>query len=222
MSEERDLREAICRVGRRLDERFFVAANDGNISARLEDGTVLVTPTGVSKGQMSPDDLILLRPGVSAEEPPEVLSSPNGLNISSETPMHLAVYRERSDVWAALHAHPPTSTGFAIAGVRLDEPVVSELIITVGRIPLVPYATPAGQALAGAILPYLRENNAFLLANHGVLTLGRDLTQALFRLETIELVARQRLAARLLGGEKRLSEESINELEEISRRMQGK
>jgi L-fuculose-phosphate aldolase len=190
---EKDLRDEIVEIGRRVSDRFFVAANDGNISARLPDGSILVTPTGVSKGTMRARDLILVTPEG------KVLDAAPGRRPSSETPMHLAAYRLRADVQAVVHAHPPVATGFSIAGQGLDAPILPEIVLTVGTVPLVPYGTPAGVDLQNVIEPFIPDHDSLLLANHGAVTFGDDLTQAFFRMESLELYARVLLVTRLLG-----------------------
>lgn len=206
MSVEQELRQQIVEIGRRIYDRFFVAANDGNISARLPDGSILVTPTGVSKGTMSPLDLILVTPEG------KVLEAAPGRRPSSETPMHLAAYRLRPDVNAVVHAHPPVATGFAIAGEALDAPILPEIVLTVGSIPLVPYGTPAGVDLQNVVEPFIPTHDALLLANHGAVTFGEDLTRAFFRMESLELYARVLLVTRLLGARRDLSPEEIGAL----------
>jgi len=206
VSVEQELRQQIVEIGRRIYDRFFVAANDGNISARLPDGSILVTPTGVSKGTMSPLDLILVTPEG------KVLEAAPGRRPSSETPMHLAAYRLRPDVNAVVHAHPPVATGFAIAGEALDAPILPEIVLTVGSIPLVPYGTPAGVDLQNVVEPFIPTHDALLLANHGAVTFGEDLTRAFFRMESLELYARVLLVTRLLGARRDLSPEEIGAL----------
>jgi L-fuculose-phosphate aldolase len=215
MSRELELRAEICEIGRRIYDRFFVAANDGNISVRLDDSSVLVTPTGVSKGFLKPEDIL------KVDLDGRVLDEAPRLRPSSETPMHLAVYRARPDVSAAVHAHPPTATGFSVAGLALDAPILPEIILTVGYVPLVPYGTPAGVDLQNSVAPYLQGYDAFLLANHGALTLGEDLTRAYFKMESLELYSRIRLVARLLGTENHLSGDDIGKLLDTRARMGG-
>jgi L-fuculose-phosphate aldolase len=215
MSRELELRAEICEIGRRICDRFFVAANDGNISVRLDDSSVLVTPTGVSKGFLKPEDIL------KVDLDGRVLDEAPRLRPSSETPMHLAVYRARPDVSAAVHAHPPTATGFSVAGLALDAPILPEIILTVGYVPLVPYGTPAGVDLQNSVAPYLQGYDAFLLANHGALTLGEDLTRAYFKMESLELYSRIRLVARLLGTENHLSGDDIGKLLDTRARMGG-
>ena len=192
VSREDELRQAIVAVCRRLDERGLVAGIDGNVSARLDDETLLVTPSGVSKGRIAPDEIVAIdlgggpRPGATGRP-------------SSEIRMHLAIYRSRRDVAAVVHAHPPTATGFAVAGENLVAPVLPEIILLAGSVPLVPYATPGTDALADQLQPYLADHDAFLLANHGATTVGSTLDAALHRMESLEHAARIILTARLLG-----------------------
>ena len=203
MRSEFETRREIVEIGRRLWDRGYVAANDGNISARL-GGRILVTPTGLSKGFLKPDDIVVV--------------SESGVKLSgridptSELPMHLAVYRERTDIDAVVHAHPPKATGFAVAGVPLAQCVLPEVILTLGEVPLAGYATPSTEEVARSICEFIPRFNAILLSNHGALTLGRDLSQAYFRMETVEHFAEITLAARALGGPSPLSSDDVRKL----------
>jgi L-fuculose-phosphate aldolase len=200
---EFETRREIVDIGRRLWERGFVAANDGNISVRLGD-RVVVTPTGLSKGFLSPNDMVVVSPTG------EKLSG--GADPTSELPMHLAVYRARQDVRAVVHAHPPKATGFAVAGVALAQCVLPEVILTLGEVPLAGYATPSTEEVVRALSGFLPRYNAILLSNHGALTLGTDLSQAYFRMETVEHFAEITLAARALGGPSPLSSDDVRKL----------
>ena len=203
MHSEFETRREIVEIGRRLWDRGYVAANDGNISARLA-GRILVTPTGLSKGFLKPDDIVVV--------------SASGQKLAgqaeptSELPMHLAVYRERADVDAVVHAHPPKATGFAVAGVPLAQCVLPEVILTLGEVPLAGYATPSTEEVARSICEFIPRFNAILLSNHGALTLGRDLSQAYFRMETVEHFAEITLVARALGGPSPLSSDDVRKL----------
>lgn len=185
-------RDAVVACGRRLDALGFAPATDGNVSVRLGDRRLAVTPAGREKGGLLPEQLLV----VDLEG--RVLEG-TGLP-SSETPMHLLCYRRRGDVGGVVHAHPPVATAFAAAGVPLDADVMPEVVQTVGPVPLVPYATPGTEELARSLEPYVDDHDAFLLASHGVLTLGRDVREALHRMERVEHLAKVTLAARLLGG----------------------
>ena len=181
----------IVRVCRRLYERGLVAGPDGNVSVRLSDGTILVTPAGLSKVDVTPDDLVIVSlegAVVQGRRPP-----------SSELKMHLRIYQRRPDARAVVHAHPPTATGFGVAGEGLMAPVLTEVILQMGAVPLVPYVTPGTQAFADSFEPLLDRHDAFLLANHGATTLGPSLDVAHQRMESLEHAAKITLTARLLG-----------------------
>lgn len=199
-----DVREAIVLVCRRLYERGLVAGPDGNVSVRRDDGTVLVTPTGLSKVDVTPDDLVV----VSLEgRVREGRRAP-----SSELRMHLRIYQRRSDVHAVVHAHPPAATGFAVAGESFVAPVLPEVILQLGEVPLVPYATPGSDALADAFEPFLANHDGFLMANHGATTIAPSLATAHQRMESLEHAARILLAARALGRVNELSAADVRSL----------
>jgi len=200
---EFETRREIVEIGRRLWERGYVASNDGNISARLGD-RVLVTPTGLSKGFLKPADIVVVS---TAGDRLEGAAEP-----TSELPMHLAVYRARADVRAVVHAHPPKATGFAVAGVPLAQCVLPEVVLTLGQVPLAGYATPSTEEVARSIGEFIPNHNAILLSNHGALTLGRDLMQAYYRMETVEHFAEITLAAKALGGPSPLSSDDVRKL----------
>ena len=192
---------AILACGRRLDALGFAPATDGNVSARIGTDLCLVTPAGREKGSLEEDELLVVdlegRVVKGAGRP------------STETPMHLLCFRRRGDVGAVVHAHPPVATAFAAAGASLDAPVMPEIVLTVGAVPLVPYATPGTEDLARALEPWVDRHDAFLLASHGVLTLGRDVKEALHRMERVEHLAKVTLAARLLGGARSLTDAQV-------------
>lgn len=203
MLNEQALREQICEIGRRMYERGFVAANDGNLSVRLSEGRVLTTPTGVSKGFMSPQMMAV----VDLNGAPQDANRP-----SSEIRMHLFLYRERPEVQAVVHAHPVHATGFAVAGLALEECVAPEIIATLGSIPLARYGTPSTEALAETLRPHVHRSDAFLLANHGVVVVGKNLGEAYDRMERVEHYAHVLAVARLLGGEKELPKQEVEKL----------
>ncbi len=186
----------IIETGRQLAQRGLVAGSDGNLSVRLDQDKILVTPSGLPKGRLSEDDLVTV--DLSGNK----LSG--RLKASSETAMHLCVYRERPDVFACVHAHPPYATAFAVAGIKLPEDVLPEVVIFVGPVPLAEYAPPGTEAVPRSLAPYLADHNAFLLANHGLLTLGRSLQEAYNRHETVEHYAHILHLTRELGPENRL------------------
>jgi L-fuculose-phosphate aldolase len=206
---EHQLRADIVEVGRRLWARGFVASNDGNISVRIGPDRLLVTPASVSKGFMAPDMMVV------TDLDGRLISGAPGRRASSEILMHLVAYRYRPDVGAVVHAHPPTATGFAVAGIPLDRAVLAEVVTTLGSIPIAEYGTPSTQELATTVEPYVKKHDGLLLANHGALALGPDLFAAYYRMETIEHFARISLTARLLGREHLLSREEVARLEAL-------
>lgn len=211
MEREDQVRQDIVEVGRRIWQRGYVASNDGNISVRMGEDEFLCTPTGVSKGFMTPEMLILVN-GRG-----EVLRG--DLKPSSEIKMHLEVYRERPDIRSVVHAHPPVSTAFAVVGEALNKAVLPEVIIILGGIPLVPYGTPSTAEIPQALAPFLRDYEAFLLENHGALTLGSDVYNAYYKMETMEHFATISLAARQLGGDRELSRQRVAELLQIREKL---
>ena len=207
MSTESSLRADIVEVGRRMYARGYTASNDGNISVRLGADRLLMTPKSVCKGFMSPDIMCITDlQGRKLE---------GDRDPSSEILMHLEVYRQRADVQAVVHAHPPTATGFAVAGIPLDKAVLAEVVTTLGSIPIAEYATPSTQELPDAVRKYIRAHDGMLLANHGALTVGSDLFSAYYKMETIEHFAKISLVARLLGRENLIAREELLRLQEL-------
>ena len=189
---ERDLRRQICKTGRNMHAHGFIVACEGNLSVRLDRDRILVTPAGACKGYLAPGDLLV------TDLSGAVLSG--NKQPSTEMLMHLLYYRLRPDVRAVCHAHPPTATGFAAAGRALEEAVLPEVIIDLGKIPLAPYGTPGTWDLCAGLEPLATKFDAILLENHGVVTCGQDLTTAYQRLETVEQFAKILLTAESLGG----------------------
>lgn len=206
MSEMTAVKEQICDVCHKMWQLGWVAANDGNVTVKLADGTFLATPTGVSKSFITPETLL----HIDAEG--SILEGEPGYRPSSELKMHLRCYQERADVGAVVHAHPPTATGYAVAGKSLDEYSMIETVVAIGSIPLTPYGTPSTQEVPDAIAPYLAEHDVMLLQNHGALTVGADLLTAYYRMETMELYAKISLNAHLLGGAKEIPGFQIDKL----------
>ncbi|XOQ49464.1 MAG: L-fuculose phosphate aldolase [Eubacteriales bacterium] len=204
--EIQQIKEQICDICHRMWQLGWVAANDGNVTVKLEDGNFLATPTGISKSFITPEKIVK----INAKG--EVLEGEDGYRPSSEIKMHLRCYEERDDVGAVLHAHPPTATGYAVAGKSLDEYSMIETVIAIGSIPLTPYGTPSTMEVPEAITPYLKEHDVMLLENHGALTVGTDLITAYYRMETLELFAKISLTAHLLGGAKEISQDNIKKL----------
>lgn len=201
----------IVEVGRRLYMKGLVAASDGNISARIGNDRIVATPTGLSKGYMSPEMMITLN-----MDGKKLCGT---LKPSSELKMHLEVYRQRPDVLAVVHAHPPVATAFAVAGKALDSPVLPEIILTVGTVPLAAYGTPSTEEVPASIRPFLEKHDALLLKNHGALTLGTDLFNALYKMESVEHFALISLYAELLGGKQELSPGEVKKLLAVRAKM---
>jgi L-fuculose-phosphate aldolase len=207
MTSESQLRADIVEVGRRMYARGYTASNDGNISVRLGPDRLLMTPKSVCKGFMTPDMMCIT--DVDGRK------LQGDRDPSSEMLMHLEVYRQRPDVQAVVHAHPPTATGFAVAGIPLDRAVLAEVLTTLGSIPIAEYATPSTRELPEAVRKYIKAHDGMLLANHGALTVGGDLFSAYYKMETIEHFAKISLVARLLGRENLLSREEVMRLQEL-------
>jgi L-fuculose-phosphate aldolase len=202
---EEQIRADIVECGRRLWHRGFVASNDGNISVRLDDVRLVTTPTAVSKGFMTPDMMVI------TDLEGKKLAGER--NASSELKMHLEVYRHRPDVRAVVHAHPPTATGFAVAGIPLDRAVLAEVITTLGSVPIAEYATPSTEELPAAVRKYIKAHDGLLLANHGALAVGPDVYASYYRMETIEHFATISLVARMLGREHLISRAEVERLQ---------
>jgi L-fuculose-phosphate aldolase len=202
---ESQLRADIVEVGRRLYARGYTASNDGNISVRLDDRRLLMTPTNVCKGFMNEEMMVI------TDLDGKKLSGER--NPSSEMQMHLEVYRQRPEIQAVVHAHPPVATAFAVAGIPLDRAVLAEVVTTLGSVPIAEYATPSTQELPAAVRKYVKAHDGMLLANHGALTLGTDLFSAYYKMETIEHFANISFVARMLGGERLLSREEVMRLQ---------
>ena len=201
---ERDFRDDIVRIGRLVFDKGWVASNDGNISIRLDEGRILATPTGMCKGMMQADDLIILdRQGnkISGER-----------ERTTEINMHLTIYDLRPDIRAVVHAHPPVATGFATAGKPLDLALLPEVIIAFGCVPIAKYGLPGTAELTDPMRPLIPRHNALLMANHGVVCYGDDVFQAYFRMETVEHSARIQFVAEMLGGPNVLPRREVDKL----------
>ena len=203
-------KQEICTVGKKLWQKGYVAANDGNISVRLGPDAYLITPAGVSKGDLTPE-MILHVDG--AGRPLE----PSDYRTSSEWPMHRRCYEMRPDVYAVVHAHPVAATAFACAHRPLDTEVLGEFLMALGTVPVAPYGRTGTTAVPDAIEPLLMHHNGLLLANHGALTLGTDLNEAYHRMESLEHTAQILLALRFLGGGTPLPAEEVAALQELGR-----
>jgi L-fuculose-phosphate aldolase len=201
---EAEHRRDICAVGRWIHDRGYVASTDGNISVRLGPDRILMTPTSMSKAMMNPDDLVIIDlegQRVSGLRKP-----------SSELGMHLLIYRLRPDINAVCHAHPPTATGYAAAGIPLDKPILCELVIGLGSIPVARYGTPGTSEWGASIEPYVQGHDAILMANHGVVTYGPDLLTSFLRMETTEHFAQVSLVTERLGRKVLLSGSDVEKL----------
>ena len=200
---EQTTRRDLIRICHLMYERSYVVSSDGNVSVRLDDGRILATPTMTCKGRMSEDQL-----AITYIEGKQL----NDRRASSELAMHLLIYRERPDIKAVCHAHPPHGTAFAVAGLAIDQPILSEVILTLGCVPLAGYGTPSTEELSNAMRPLLKHHNALLMANHGAVAYGVDLWQAWDRLETLEHTAKIAILSRVLGGSKNLPPDAIEKL----------
>ena len=212
MAGEWMVRKEICEIGRRMYDRGFVAANDGNISYRLGGGRYLCTPTGVSKGFLAPDMICV----VDGEGKQIGGSRPR----TSEILLHLEIFRELPEINAVVHAHPPHATAFAVAGVELPTCVLPEVEIFIGKVPLTCYDTPGGKGFAETILPHLRNKaNTIMLANHGAVACDKSLEQAYFHLETLDMYCRILLLSKQVGKVRQLPTAKVQELLEIKERL---
>jgi L-fuculose-phosphate aldolase len=213
MPSERQHRLAIVQFGRQLHYNRFVAATDGNLSVRLDENRLLVTPTCMSKGTMRPADMVIV------DRNGNRLAGKR--RVSSEIGMHLLIYRLRPDVHGIVHAHPPTATGFAASGLDLDRPLVCEVVVGLGSIPLARYGTPGTPELTDALEPLIPGHDAILMANHGVVTFGSSLENAYMKMETVEHFAKIALVTHLLGHEQPLGEKEVEKLVAVRDRYNG-
>lgn len=201
---EARLRREIVETGKRLYSLGYVAATDGNISVRLDSGLILTTPTGMSKGFMEEKDIVTLSPGgkkIAGEKEP-----------SSEIAMHLLIYTSRPEINAVVHAHPPTATGYAAAGIALNKALISEVVLSLGCVPLAPYGTPGTGEVTSALAGFVRSNDAVLMANHGAVTFAENLERAFWKMETVEHFAKISLVTEILGKQSLLSESDVDKL----------
>jgi L-fuculose-phosphate aldolase len=210
---DRQARREIVQFGRMMHERGYVSSMDGNLSVRLDEERILCTPTAMCKGMMRTQDMVIVDP--------EGRKLAGQRDVSSEIGMHLLIYRLRPEVQGVVHAHPTTATGFAAAGMALDKPLVSEVVIGLGSIPLARYGTPGTQELAEALEPFVPEYDAILMANHGVVTYGESLCQAYMKMETVEHFAQITLVTHILGRQEPLSNEELEKLLVVRSRYQG-
>ena len=203
MHSEMDIKIEMCEIGKRVYNRGMVAANDGNFSVKLSENEFLCTPTGVSKGFMTPEYICK----VDAEG--NVIEANEGFKPSSEIKMHMRVYKEREDVKAVVHAHPMYATTFAVCGLPLTEPIMPEAVLSLGTVPLAKYGTPSTMEIPDAVSEYLPYYDAVLLENHGALSYADSLMGAYHKMESLEFYARLLYQAKMLGGPKELTDEQV-------------
>jgi len=213
MANERQHRREIVLYGRKLHECGQVAAMDGNLSVRLDDERILATPTSMCKGMMQPSDLVIVDL--------EGRRLAGHREVSSEIAMHLLIYKRRPDVRGIVHAHPPTATGFAAAGIALNQPLVCEVVIGLGSIPLAKYGTPGTPELSEALEPLIPQYDAILMSNHGVVTYAADLHHAYMKMETVEHFAQIALVTHLLGRQQPLGSQDLEKLMLVRSKYQG-
>lgn len=196
----------ILQCGRAMDGRNYCPATSGNISVRLDPWRILITPTGVSKGAMKPEDLTVISP--------EGRHRFGRRNASSEKDMHLQIYRLRKDVNAVVHAHPPKATAFACAGIALDQPIASEFLMAVGSVPLAVYGTPGTPEVANSLEKLIPSHTALLMGNHGVVTYGKDLADAHGKMDLVEHFAEIVMETLHAGRQVHLGPEELRKLNE--------
>ena len=206
-----EIKKEICEVGHKLWLKGFVAANDGNISVKINDHEYYCTPTGVSKGSLTPDMII------KVDENGKKLEGK--LNPSSEIKMHMRVYQKRPDVTAVVHAHPPVATAFTVADIDLDQYILPEAVLTIGNVPTCDYGTPSTMEIPDSLDPYLQNHDAFLLRNHGALTVGCNLTKAFFVMEEVEFNAVICKHAMDLGAVHEISRDQLAKLMDLRKKM---
>ena len=218
MVSEYEIKKQICDIGKRIYDRGMVAANDGNISVKISDNEFLCTPTGVSKGFMTPEYIC------KVDADGNVIQANKGFKPSSEIKMHMRVYKERPDVQAVVHAHPIYATSFAIAGIPLTQPIMPEAVIALGCVPIAEYGTPSTHEIPDAVSKYLQYYDAVLLENHGALAYSDSLLAAYHKMESLEFYAELLFLSKQLGGPQELSKERVEKLYEIRRQfgMKGK
>ncbi len=206
MVNEFEIKKQICEIGKRIYDKGMVASNDGNISVKLNDNEFLCTPTGVSKGFMTPEYIC------KVDRDGKLIQANAGFKPSSEIKMHMRVYKERPDVNSVVHAHPMYATGFAIAGIPLTQPIMPEAVIALGCVPIAEYGTPSTEEIPDAISKYLQSFDAVLLENHGALTFSDTLLNAYHKMESVEFYAKLLYISKQLGGPKELSDAQVKRL----------
>jgi L-fuculose-phosphate aldolase len=212
MVNEWQVKQMICDMGRRMYEKGYVAANDGNISYRIGNGRYLCTPTGVSKGFLKPSDICVVD-----DEGRQIEGS---LPRTSEVKLHLEIYHELPEINAVCHAHPPHATAFAVAGIEPPSNILPEVEIFIGRVPLAEYDTPGSKQFAQTILPHLRNKaNTILLSNHGAVACDHDLLHAYWHLETLDMYCQILLLSKQVGNVRQLGEQKVRELLDLKKKL---
>ena len=211
MIDEQKVKQQIVQIATRCYDRGLLVAGDGNISVRVGENRCIATPSAVSKGWMTPDMMVTVDLDGNPLEPSEY-------KVSSEWPMHRVIYQHRPDIHAVVHAHPPHATGFAVAGLSLSKAILSEVVLTLGCVPLAGYGTPSTRELTDAIEPYLEFHDALLMANHGAVADAGTLEHAFNKLETLEPTCKISFIARSLGNENTIPDRAIPKLFEIRER----
>ncbi len=211
MIDEQKIKEQIVQIATRCYDRGLLVAGDGNISVRVGENRCIATPSAVSKGWMTPEMMVTVDLDGNPLEPSEY-------KVSSEWPMHKIIYQHRPDIHAVVHAHPPHATGFAVAGLSLSKAILSEVVLTLGCVPLAAYGTPSTRELTDAIEPYLEFHDALLMANHGAVAYAGTLEHAFNKLETLEHTCKISFIARSLGNENTIPDRAIPKLFEIRER----
>lgn len=207
------LRNELIEICHKVYNKGFVTAYDGNLSIRIDQSKILITPSGKCKGELSEDDLLEIDYSGS-------LLSGNG-KISTEVKIHLLAYQKRNDINSVIHCHPVYSTAFAATGEGLTRPVFPEVILSLGKVPLCRYGTPSTDELPNSMLPYIDYAWAMLLENHGVVTFGKNIKGAYFRMEKLEHTAHTMIVSRMLGREKTIPNNKLKELYSIAQEVYG-
>ena len=210
---ELEIKELMCEIGKRVYNRGMVASNDGNFSVKLNDNEFLCTPTGVSKGFMTPEYIC------KVDAKGNVIEANPGFKPSSEVKMHMRIYEKRPDIKAVVHAHPIYATAFAINGMALEDPIMPEAVLFLGGVPLAKYGTPSTMEIPDAIEEFLPYYDQVLLENHGALAWGADILSAYHKLESVEFYAELLFKSRMLGNPQNLNEEQVEKLYDIRRSM---
>lgn len=206
MISEYEIKKQICEIGKRIYDKGMVAANDGNISVKISEDEYLCTPTGVSKGFMTPEYIC------KVDKEGRLIQGNGKFKPSSEIKMHMRVYQERPDVKSVVHAHPMYATGFAIAGIPLNQPIMPEAVIALGEVPIAAYGTPSTMEIPDAVSKFLQNYDAVLLENHGALTYGDSLLGAYHKMESVEFYAQLLYISKQLGGPQELPQEEVKKL----------